>query len=101
MLILGAGIGGISAATELAKLLGETHSVTLIDRKERFYECAYNLGIVSGDVTDPVAGEGDLSAIACNGIEFVRACAGWTPVRCVPCQQWIRSSPLLKTQTEW
>ncbi len=73
VLILGAGIGGISAATELAKLLGETHSVTLIDRKERFYECAYNLGIVSGDVTDPVAGEGDLSAIACNGIEFVRA----------------------------
>ncbi len=73
VLVLGAGIGGLSVATELAKLLGEKHSVTLIDRKPRFYECAYNLGIVSGELSDPTAGEGDFSVIASAGIEFVHA----------------------------
>ncbi|MDH2904819.1 MAG: FAD/NAD(P)-binding oxidoreductase [Methanomassiliicoccales archaeon] len=72
-LVLGAGIGGLSVATELAKLLGGNHTVTLMDRKSRFYECAYNLGIVSGEVTDPATGEGDFSAITSSGIEFVRA----------------------------
>ncbi len=72
-LVLGAGIGGISAATELAKLLGGRHSVTLIDRKARFYECAYNIGIVSGELSNPALAEGDFSAIAEEGIEFVHA----------------------------
>ena len=73
VLVLGAGIGGISAATELTKLLGGKHTVTLIDRKPRFYECAYNIGIVSGELSDQAAGEGDYSALNSRGIEFINA----------------------------
>ncbi len=73
VLVLGAGIGGISAASELGKLLGREHSVTLIDRKARFYECAYNIGVVSGELSDPSAVECDFSAIAAGGVEFVHA----------------------------
>lgn len=35
-LILGGGFGGITVATELRRLLGDDHEVTLVDREERF-----------------------------------------------------------------
>lgn len=34
--VLGAGFGGITVATELRRLLGSDHEVTLVDRSERF-----------------------------------------------------------------
>lgn len=36
-LILGGGFGGISVATELRRLLGDDHAITLVDRRERFH----------------------------------------------------------------
>jgi sulfide:quinone oxidoreductase len=36
-LILGAGFGGLTVATELRRLLGEGHEVVLVDRRERFF----------------------------------------------------------------
>jgi sulfide:quinone oxidoreductase len=73
VLVLGAGIGGLSAATELTKLLGSKHTVTMIDRRSKFYECVYNLGMVSGEINDHATIEGDIGAVASNGIEFVQA----------------------------
>lgn len=35
-LILGAGFGGITVATELRRLLGDDHDIVLVDRSERF-----------------------------------------------------------------
>ena len=35
-LILGAGFGGITVATELRRLLGEDHEIVLVDRREQF-----------------------------------------------------------------
>jgi sulfide:quinone oxidoreductase len=35
-LILGAGFGGITVATELRRLLGEEHEIVLVDRREKF-----------------------------------------------------------------
>jgi len=73
ILILGSGIGGLTASIELASQLGKGHAVTVIDRKSRFYECVYNLEIISGEIRDPTVGEGSLSVLAENGIEFVQA----------------------------
>jgi sulfide:quinone oxidoreductase len=73
ILILGAGIGGLAVATELAGQLGKGHAVTVIDRKSRFYECVYNLGIMSGEIRDPSVGEGSLTVLAESGIEFIQA----------------------------
>jgi len=35
-LILGAGFGGITVATELRRLLGDDHEVVLIDERDEF-----------------------------------------------------------------
>ena len=35
-LVLGGGFGGIAAAVELRRLLGDDHEVTLVDRKPEF-----------------------------------------------------------------
>ncbi len=46
--ILGAGFGGLAAAAALARSLPEGHTVTLIDRKDRFLVGAMKLWILDG-----------------------------------------------------
>jgi len=71
VLILGAGFGGLTAATELRKQLPHKHRVILVDQSPRFYECGFNLSLMTGEMKNPRQAEGDLSALAGRGVEFV------------------------------
>jgi len=50
-LILGAGFGGLTAATELARLLPRGHEVTLVDERETFLMGLAKLSILDGRAT--------------------------------------------------
>lgn len=47
-LVLGAGFGGLTAATELASRLPDGHRVTLVDRRDRFLVGAMKLQMLDG-----------------------------------------------------
>lgn len=49
VLILGAGIGGIASANELAKQLGRKHEIMIVDRCEQYEFSPSYLWILSGD----------------------------------------------------
>jgi sulfide:quinone oxidoreductase len=70
-LILGAGIGGISLATRLRKLLPREHRITLVDREADHVFAPSLLWLMTGDreaaqITRP------LDALASRGIEVIR-----------------------------
>jgi sulfide:quinone oxidoreductase len=70
-LILGAGIGGISLATRLRKLLPREHRITLVDREADHVFAPSLLWLMTGDreaaqITRP------LEALASRGIEVIR-----------------------------
>ncbi len=69
VLVLGAGYGGLTVASELRSRLPSEHRVVLIDRQDTLRLCAFNLDVMTG--TRPAAPEGKLSSIAGQGVEFV------------------------------
>jgi sulfide:quinone oxidoreductase len=71
VLILGAGIGGISLATRLRKLLPREHGIALVDREADHVFAPSLLWLMTGDrqaaqITRP------LGALAARGIEVIR-----------------------------
>lgn len=48
IVILGAGFGGITAARELRRLLGTEHTITVIDRKSKFFMGLRKLWMLAG-----------------------------------------------------
>lgn len=71
-LVLGGGFGGISAATELKRLLGDEHEVVLVDRGERFSMGLRKLWELVGHATI-AEGSRSRDLLAAHGIRVVRA----------------------------
>lgn len=73
ILVLGGGVGGLTTASELARVVGSKHRVVLVDRRAEFHECVNNLWAITGEVTDYKAICADSSTMLRKlGIDFVR-----------------------------
>jgi sulfide:quinone oxidoreductase len=70
-LVLGGGFGGIAAATELERLLGDEHDVVLVDRAERFSMGLRKLWELVGHATI-AEGSRSRDLLAAHGIRVVR-----------------------------
>jgi sulfide:quinone oxidoreductase len=70
--ILGAGFGGIAAATELRRALGDGHEVVLVDRREQFSMGLRKLWQLVG-VGTIAEGSRSRGLLASHSIEFVAA----------------------------
>lgn len=72
VLVLGAGIGGLTAASHLRRLLPPEHRIVLIERKQTFSVCMSKLWVMTGERADPREGERELLRLATAGVEFVQ-----------------------------
>lgn len=70
-LVLGAGFGGLTVATELRRLLGDRHDITLIDRSEHFLVGLRKLWAVVGLGTLD-EGRRRRESLETRGIRFLR-----------------------------
>ena len=70
-LILGGGFGGITVATELGRLLGGEHEITLVDREERFAMGLRKLWELVG-MGSWEEGSRSRDLLAGHGVRFVR-----------------------------
>jgi sulfide:quinone oxidoreductase len=73
VLVLGGGIGGLTAATHLRRLSPPDLRIVVIERKQAFSVCMSKLWVMTGERRDPGEGERELSRLASTGIEFVHA----------------------------
>jgi sulfide:quinone oxidoreductase len=71
VLVLGGGIGGLTAANHLRRLSPAEHRIVVIERKQAFSACMSNLWVMTGERKDPGEGERELSRLASTGIEVV------------------------------
>lgn len=72
VLVLGAGIGGVTAATHLRRLAPE-HRVVLIERNATFAAPMSHLWVMTGERPDISAGERELATLSMKGIEVLQA----------------------------
>ena len=72
-LVLGGGIGGLTTASHLRRLLPSEHRIVLIERDESFAVCMSKLWIMTGERKDAREGARELSKLARTGIEVVHA----------------------------
>jgi sulfide:quinone oxidoreductase len=72
VLILGGGLGGLTAAGHLRRLLPAAHRVVVVEPKESFSLCMANLWLMTGDRERLQEGERPLSRLETKGIEWVR-----------------------------
>jgi sulfide:quinone oxidoreductase len=73
ILILGGGLGGITAAGALRRLCGSEHRVVVIERNAKFSLHMANLWLMTGERQRAEEGERELSSLAERGIEWVQA----------------------------
>ncbi len=71
ILVLGGGIGGLTAASHLRRLLAAEHRIVLVEKNQTFSLCMANLWLMTGERLDPREGERGLSKLAERGIELV------------------------------
>jgi sulfide:quinone oxidoreductase len=71
ILILGAGFGGLAAATEFRKSLGPEHRVIVVDRKKSFMMGLVKLWILEGS-RDLEESQTPLDGLNAKGIEYLR-----------------------------
>ncbi|MDE3076449.1 MAG: NAD(P)/FAD-dependent oxidoreductase, partial [Chloroflexota bacterium] len=71
VLILGGGLGGLTAAGHLRRMLAPEHHVLVVEKKETFSLCMANLWLMTGERTAPAEGERELSALAKRHIGWV------------------------------
>src|SRR4030042_20271 len=76
VLVLGGGIGGLTAAQHLRRLLPPEHRVVVVEKKNFFYMCAFNMRLIAGEMKHPREAERDLSQLARKGIDWVHAVVG-------------------------
>lgn len=72
IVILGGGFGGLSAAQQLRKALGDEHRVVVVEKEDSFHLCALNMRLIAGEMTDSAEGDRALSGLAAKGIEWVQ-----------------------------
>jgi sulfide:quinone oxidoreductase len=70
VLVLGAGYGGLTVASELRSRLAPEHRVVLVDQQETLRPCVFNLDVMTGRRSG--VPEGKLATVAGRGVEFVR-----------------------------
>ena len=70
IVILGAGFGGLAAANELQRLLGDKHKIILIDKKKKFFVGTSKLWVMLGKRTVESC-EKEISLIEKKGIKFI------------------------------
>src|SRR5438093_9084051 len=70
ILILGAGFGGLAAATELRKGLGPDHRVIVVDRKKSFMMGLVKLWILDGS-RDLEESQTTLDGLNAKGVEYL------------------------------
>jgi sulfide:quinone oxidoreductase len=71
-LILGGGLGGLTAAAHLRRLTTREHRIVVVEKKEKFSVCMSNLWLMTGERPSPEDGEREMSALAGKGIDWVR-----------------------------
>jgi sulfide:quinone oxidoreductase len=72
VLVLGGGVGGLTAATHLRRLSPTGLRTVVIERKQTFSSCMSKLWVMTGERRDPGEGERELAGLASTGIEFVQ-----------------------------
>ena len=70
-LVLGGGLGGVTAASHLRRLLPPEHRVVLIEKSQTFSLCMANLWLMTGERQDPRDGERGLAKLAERGVEII------------------------------
>jgi len=73
VVILGGGIGGLTAAGRLRRLLPAEHRIVVVERNRTFAACMANMWLMTGERGDASEGERELAALAEKGIETVEA----------------------------
>jgi sulfide:quinone oxidoreductase len=71
VLILGGGLGGLTAASHLRRLLPRDHNVVVVEKKEMFSLGLSNLWLMTGEREAPEEGQRELAALRKLGIEWV------------------------------
>jgi sulfide:quinone oxidoreductase len=71
ILVLGGGIGGLTAASHLRRLSPTDVRIVVIERKQAFSVCMSKLWVMTGERRDPGEGERELSRLAGTAIELV------------------------------
>jgi sulfide:quinone oxidoreductase len=73
VLILGGGIGGLTAASHLRRLSSPAEPrIVVIERKRTFSAPMSNLWVMTGERKDPREGERELSRLATAGVEVIQ-----------------------------
>src|SRR5574340_1146344 len=73
ILILGGGLGGITAAGALRRRCGPEHRVVVVERNAKFSLRMANLWLMTGERRRVEDGERDLAQLAGRGIEWTQA----------------------------
>lgn len=73
VLILGGGIGGLSTAHQLRRLLPAEHQIVVIERSSTFYIRSFNMRLLAGEMKQPREGERSLASLQSKGIECLNA----------------------------
>jgi len=74
ILVLGGGVGGLTVASELARLIESKHRIMVVDRQAKFHECVNNLWAITQEATDYGAVCADISsALGKLGVDFIKA----------------------------
>ena len=71
IVILGGGFGGLSIAQQLRRMLSPEHRVVVVERKDTFYMCSFNMRLMIREIKDQREVERALSRLASKGIEWV------------------------------
>ena len=71
IVILGGGFGGLSTAQQLRRVLPPEHRVVVVERKNTFSLCSFNMRFMAGEIEDQREVERALSGLAAKGIEWV------------------------------
>lgn len=70
--ILGGGLGGLTAASHLRRLTPRDHRIVVVEKKETFSLCMSNLWLMTGERQAPEDGAREMSRLAEKGIDWVR-----------------------------
>ncbi|MBI3977332.1 MAG: NAD(P)/FAD-dependent oxidoreductase [Chloroflexi bacterium] len=71
VVVLGAGLGGLTAVNALRPLLPREHRIVLVDKRPTFAVSFANLWVMTGERADPKEGERSILGLAERGVEVV------------------------------